>query len=181
MSCESQLLYAPQGQSSEWLTDEGRRIWTSEHLWNQFGFWTIEMKWVLIDQITWKIIDVSIVLCVISCCRQHRRVVINSEGLIYWTQKFFFIKYRVCFNSLTLSHAFHREECNLGVSGLWIMRGIETFSGRIEKTGVRRGWETADKWTALRGSALGEGAVRGSWDLIGVIGSEVCSGKNLQS
>lgn len=41
--------------------------------------------------------------------------------------------------------------------------------------------ETADKLKALRGSALGKGAARGSWDLIGVIRSYVCSGKNLLS
>ncbi len=74
---------------------------------------------------------------------------------------FFFIKYRVVFNGLTHSHAFHREECDLGVSGLWIMGGIETFSGRIEKTGGMRGWETDDKLKALRGSALGKGGGQG--------------------
>lgn len=74
---------------------------------------------------------------------------------------FFLIKYRVVFNGLTHCHAFHREECDLGVSGLWIMGGIETFSGRIEKTGGMRGWETADKLKALRGNALGKGGGQG--------------------
>lgn len=83
----------------------------------------------------------------------------------------FLIKYRVVFNSWTLSHAFHHEECDLGVSGLWIMGGIETFSGRSEKTGGMRGWETDDKLKALRGHALRKGGERGSWDLIGVIRS----------